>query len=125
MTSQSATNGFLNKLIKSLFTDAFAVVLEIIGVILLVLTLVFGVNPLEGSVVNDAIAGTAFHWILFVTTMPAFIAGCIVGMWTVLSFPLMFVFQIILCWFLGKVIRFLFKTILRPLVYKHKTQKLE
>ena len=111
MTSQIATNGFLDKLIKSLFTDPFAVVLEIIGVILLVLTLVFGVNPFEGSVVNDAIRGTAFHWILFVTTMPAFFAGCVVGMWTVLSFPLMFVLQIILYWFLGKVLRFLFNAV--------------
>ena len=111
MNSQNVTNGFLNKLVKSLFADAFAVVLEIIGVILLVLTLVFGVNPFEGSVVNDAIRGTAFHWILFVTTMPAFIAGCIVGMGTVLAYPLVFVFQIILCWFLGKVLRFLFNAV--------------
>ena len=125
MNSQNVTNGFLNKLVRSLFADAFAVVLEIIGVILLALTLVFNVNPVEVTVVNDAIAGSAFHWILFITTMPAWIAGIIVGMGTVLSLPLMFIFQIILYWFFGKVIRFLFKTILRPSVYKHKAQKLE
>ena len=125
MNSQNVTNGFLNKLVKSLFADVFAVVLEIIGVVLLALTLVFNVNPVEVTVVNDAIAGSVFHWILFITTMPAWIAGIIVGMGTVLSLPLMFVFQIILYWFLGKVLRFLFKTILRPLVHNHKTQKLE
>jgi len=115
MKLQNEKDGILKKLTQMLFADVIAIVFVIIGVILLSLTLVFRVNPVEGSVVNDAIVGTTFHWFLLITTMPAWIAGIIVGMTTFLSFPFMFVFQIIIFWSMAKIVRLSYKTIKRLL----------
>ena len=92
------------RFLRWFFGDWTAVVFMLAGSILLVLTLKFRVNPVEVTVVDDAIAGTNFHLFLLVTTMPAWIAGLVLGLGSFLSFPLMFVFQIIIFGLLGKAV---------------------
>ena len=78
-----------------------------IGVVLLCLTLYFGVNPVEATVVDPLIRGTWFHMLLFITTMPAllvlFIAGDMIA-----GFVLMFFAQICVFWAFGRISLFLF-----------------
>ena len=56
-----------------------ALVTALIGVILMILTLVWRINPVEGSVVPRYLTGTAIGvaviCFLFVTCMPAWISG--------------------------------------------------
>ena len=50
-----------------------------LGALLLSLTLYFRVNPVEGSVVDERVVGSFFHYVLLVTTMPAWIAGALIA----------------------------------------------
>lgn len=95
---------------KKMIPARYVITSALVGVILLSLTLFFRVNPAEGSVVDENIIGTPFHYFLYFTTMPAWIAGIFIGRSTFLSFPLMFLIQIIIFSFLG----FLFYLALRP-----------
>ena len=115
MRSQISKSVFLEKVIKALLSNVVAIIFVIIGNILLALTLLYRVNPAEGSIVDEAIIGTTFHLVLLITTMPAWIAGAVVGMTTFISYPLMFVSQTILYWFLGKLVQLLCKIIISPL----------
>ena len=104
---------------KNIVHEPYVIVSVITGVILLTLTLFFRVNPVEGSVVNESILGTFFHYILLFTTMPAWIAGIFIGFATCLSFPLMFLFQIIIFTFLGLLLRLVHRGIKRHLHSHH------
>ncbi|MGD0655593.1 MAG: hypothetical protein ABSA16_14730 [Thermoguttaceae bacterium] len=95
--------------IKWLRPDIISRVFVIVGVVLLILTLKFRVNPIEGSVVNPAIRGTALHWILLYTTMPAWIAGVTLSDIASVdnyetSVVFMFLIQVPLYYFLGKIV---------------------
>lgn len=94
----------------------------IIGIILLTLTLVFDVNPVEASVVNKEIVGTFFHSFLLVMTMPAYLAGLMTGQFfagrdashpIIIIFSFMFFWQIIFYGLLGKLIHFIYNFFVR------------
>ncbi|MHC4385976.1 MAG: hypothetical protein ACYTEU_10845 [Planctomycetota bacterium] len=95
------------KTLQKIICDPYVIVSILIGIVLMSLTLYFRVNPAEGSVVDKAILGTLFHMVLLLTTMPAWIAGTTVAALTlwVLSYPMMFLFQVILYTGLGLVLR--------------------
>jgi hypothetical protein len=64
---------------RSFWTDRIAIFSAVAGILLMVLTLIWRINPVEGSVVaeflKDNPAGIAVFWFLFVTCMPAWIAA--------------------------------------------------
>ena len=102
--------------IKWLRPDIISAVFVIVGAVLLILTIKFRVNPVEGSVVNPAIRGTTLHYILLFTTMPAWIAGESLSNISFkdsyeFAIALMFIFQVLLYLFLGKVVSFLVSVI--------------
>ena len=82
----------------------------IIGVLLLCLTLYFGVNPADASVVNPLVRGTWIHLILFVTTIPALTVLLVAGD-GIVGFALMFFIQTCVFWTLGRVWALLFSAI--------------
>ena len=72
----------------------------------MLLTLHFNINPVEGSVVPENIRGTGFHIFLFITSMPAWIAGLMASNVLPIPFPVMAcLMQILLYGILGKIIR--------------------
>jgi hypothetical protein len=92
--------------------DIISSVFVIVGIVLISLTVAFRVNPAEASVVNPAVLGTTLHYILLFTTMPAWIAGVLLsGMLYKSSYEfavgLMFLCQVLLYHFLGKIVSFL------------------
>jgi len=91
--------------LRKIMCDPYVIVSVAMGVVLMVLTLHFRVNPVEGSVVAKAICGKPFHYILLITTMPAWIAGVFLGGTTILSYPLMFIFQALFYACLGLLLR--------------------
>ena len=97
----------MKKVLRFLFGSIAADIGMFIGVVLLILTLYFGVNPVEATVVHPLIRGTWFHMLLLITTMPAllvlFIAGDMIA-----GFALMFFVQICVFWVLGRILTFLF-----------------
>jgi len=100
---------YLKRFLVWFFKDVFALTFMTISIVLLTLTLIFRVNPAEGSVVNKAIVGTLFHKILLFTTMPAWIAGVTCGGDTIfLACLLMYFFQIIIYGFIEKGLKGLF-----------------
>ena len=106
----SGSGIMLRKTLRFLVGERIVRVFLIAGVILLFLTLWLGVNPIEGSVVDRRIAGTPFHWILFVATMPAWIAGTLIAAAVFRHidscpgylYPCMFFVQVVLYWAAGK-----------------------
>jgi hypothetical protein len=84
-----------NMTIKNFFKDKLFWIAAIIGTVLMLLTLYFNINPVEGSVVPHYIQGTGIHIFLFITCMPAWIIGYIVGY--LVSFLLPVSFPIIAC----------------------------
>jgi hypothetical protein len=90
------------KTLLSIFGSAAANIFMIIGLVLLGLTLHFGVNPADGSVVDPLVRGTWIHLFLFVTTMPALMVLLVAGD-GIVGFSLMFLIQICMFWALGKV----------------------
>jgi hypothetical protein len=92
--------------LTNLFKDKFFWIGASIGLAFMLLTLHFDINPVEGSVVPEYIQGTGFHIFLFITSMPAWIAGLMVSSVIPVPFPLMAcVIQIIFYGILGKIIR--------------------
>ena len=85
----------------------------IIGVALLGLTLYFGVNPAEYSVVDPLVRGTWIHMFLFVTTMPALMVLLVAGD-GIVGYALMFFIQACVFWTLGKIWALLVSSITRP-----------
>jgi hypothetical protein len=95
--------------IKWFRPDIISIFFALFGVALLILTLEYRINPVEGSVVDPAIRGTSLHWILLVTTMPAWIAGVALtlnasGDNFAVAVVSMFLFQVLLYHFLGKLV---------------------
>jgi hypothetical protein len=85
-----------------IFGSAAVNIFMIIGVVLLGLTLYFGVNPADGSAVDTLVRGTWIPIFLFVTTMPA-LMGLLVAGDGIVGFALMFFVQICVFWSLGKI----------------------
>lgn len=105
----------IGKIVNALLTNWMMLVFTYTGIVLLALTLAFEVNPIEGSVVNETVKGTAFCSLLLITTLPALIAGMlllgILGETTFVSIiflPFMFIVQILLYWIVGKAVWFLY-----------------
>jgi len=73
-----------------------------LGALLMSLTLYFRVNPVEGSVVDERVMGSLFHYVLLATTMPAWIAGALIAgaVWP-LAVVLMYIIQAVLYAMLG------------------------
>ena len=91
------------------FKDKFFWIAAIIGIVLMLLTFHFNINPVEGSVVPQYIQGTGFDIFLFITCMPAWIIGYIVGYLASfllpVSFPVMAcITQILIYGALGKIV---------------------
>jgi hypothetical protein len=97
---------------KKIMLSPYVVASVITGVILLALTLRYNVNPVAACAVDGTINET-FIGILFFTTMPAWIAGMVCGLGTILSLPFMFLFQIIIFIFLGLLLRLIHNAITR------------
>jgi hypothetical protein len=93
-----------------IFGSAAANIFMIIGVALLGLTLYFGVNPAEYSVVDPLVRGTWIHIFLFVTTMPALTVLLVAGD-GIVGYALMFSIQACVFWTLGKLWALLFSSI--------------
>ena len=97
----------MKNVLQFCFGNVTADISMFIGVVLLSLTLYFGVNPVEASVVDPLIRGTWFHMLLLVMTMPALIVWIFIGDSTV---GLVVVFFVQLCTYmaLGRFLDFLF-----------------
>ena len=93
--------------VRKIVCDLYVIVLVLMSVVLMALTLYFRVNPVEGSVVDEAICGKPFHYVLLITTMPAWIAGVFLGGVSILSYPLMFIIQIAIYTGLGILLRWI------------------
>lgn len=96
--------------LKNFFKDKYFWISAIIGLTLMLLTLHFNINPVEGSVVPQYIQDTGIHIFLFITCMPAWILGYIVGYpvsyFLPVSFPVMAcITQFFLYGLLSKIIR--------------------
>jgi hypothetical protein len=107
--------------LKWLRPDVISALFVIIGAVLLALTIIYRVNPVEGSVVDPQIRGTALHLTLLYTTMPAWIAGVsLCGALSASNYEcavlLMFLFQVLIYYALGKIT----KLILAPLCNRCK-----
>jgi hypothetical protein len=93
-------------LLRNLFKDRFFWITAIIGLLFMLLALHFNINPVEGSVVPENIRGTGFHVFLFISSMPAWIAGLTVSSVLPIPFPVLAcLMQILLYGILGKIIR--------------------
>ena len=69
-------------------------------------TLLFDINPVEGSVVPEYIQGTGFHIFLFIASMPAWIVGLMISGVLPVPFPVMAcMIQVLFYGILGKIIR--------------------
>lgn len=68
---------------KRFWKDRIALAFAGTGIVLMVFTIIWRVNPVEGSVVPRFLTGSpvgeAVLWILFVTCMPVWIATVILG----------------------------------------------
>ena len=99
---------------RNFFKDKFFWITGTIGLIFLVFTLHFRVNPFDGSVVPEYIQGTVAHVFLLIATMPAWIVGFIVSRvfpnsFLVVAFIIQFLIYGILCKIIRRGINF-FKT---------------
>ena len=108
MTSMTRTNGF--------WTDRIAIITALVGIVLMILTIVWRINPVEGSVVPDFLTGNPVGrgviWVLVVTCMPVWIIAVALCMllplheraqW-MLSCGAMLVVQGIVYFMIGKLI---------------------
>jgi hypothetical protein len=111
---------------KWLRPDVISCLFVIVGAALLILTLKYRVNPVEGSVVDPAVRGGALHWILLFTTMPAWIAGATLGLTVfgdvaAIEIAFMFLIQTALYYFLGKIVSLAVAVIRKGLLKSDKT----
>jgi len=110
------TRRWMRMELKNIFSDKAAVATAVVGVVLMALTIVWRVNPVEGSVVAPFLSNTAsgrvIHLILLVTCMPVWIVVVSVVTLFVLSteyihylgYALMLVTQGLLFFAIGKLI---------------------
>jgi len=80
---------------KNFFKDKFFWIAAIIGIVLMLLTLHFNINPVDGSVVPQYVQDIRLHIFLFITCMPAWIIGYIVGY--MVSFLFSVPFPVMVC----------------------------
>lgn len=106
----------MKKVLLFLFGSVTADIFMLIGVVLLSLTLYFGVNPVEATVVHPFIRGTWFHMLLLVTTMPALVVLMFAGD-SIVGLVLMFFVQLCVFSTLGRILAFLFS-----FVAQHKSK---
>jgi hypothetical protein len=99
----------MKKILIFLFRSVPSNIFMIIGLLLLCLTLYFGVNPADGSAVNPLVRGTWFSIFLFITTIPALVVLLIAGD-GIVGFALMFFIQLCVFWTLGRVWASIFPT---------------
>jgi len=93
-------------MLRNFFKDKFFWIIATIGLVFMLLTLYFDINPVEGSVVPDYIRGTVIHIFLFIASMPAWIVGLMVSDVLPIPFPVMAcIIQILLYGIFGKLIR--------------------
>ncbi len=104
---------------KKVIPFLYIITLALVGVILLRLTLFFRINPAEATVVDERIVGTPFHCFLLFTTMPAWIAGFVLGGGKSLSFPLMYLVQIIIYSFFGYLL-YLVRRAVGRFLHRHR-----
>jgi len=77
-----------------------------IGLVFMLFTLHFEINPVEGSVVPGYIRGSVFHITLFIAGMPAWIVGLMLSGSLPVPFPVMAcIIQILFYGILCKIIR--------------------
>ncbi len=107
----------MKKVLRFLFGSITADIFMLIGVVLLGLTLYFGVNPVEATVVHPLIRGTWFHMLLLVTTMPPLVVLLFAGD-SIVGLVLMFFVQLCVFSALGRILAFLFS-----FVGRHKSNK--
>jgi hypothetical protein len=94
-------------MLRKFFRDKVMWITGFIGLVLMLLTLHFDINPVEGSVVPEYIQGTGIHIFLFVTSIPAWIAALMVSTVIPVSFPVMAcIMQILLYGIIGKMIHY-------------------
>lgn len=110
--------------VLKIIRDPYVIFSVFMGVLLMVFTMHYRVNPVEGSVVNESIRDTPFHYLLLVTTMPAWIAGAVIEElvlgwvhrdwedWFVVI-PLIFIIQIALYMIFGLTLRLIHRVIIR------------
>ena len=110
MANVGTLGNMTKKILPFIFGSAAANIFMIIGVVLLCLTLYFGVNPADGSVVNPLVRGTWIHIFLFITTIPALMVMLVAGD-DIVGFALMFFMQTCVFWTLGRVWVFIFSSI--------------
>lgn len=100
----------IRKIMLLIFGNAIANIFMIIGVVLFGLTLYFGINPAEGSVVDPLVRGTWIHAFLFIATIPALTVMLFAGD-GIIGFTLMFFSQTCVFWILGRLSALLFSSI--------------
>jgi hypothetical protein len=103
----------LKKIPPLIFGSRAANIFMIIGVVLLCLTLYFGINPAEGSVVDPLVRGTWAHKFLFFASLTAMMVMLFVGD-GIIGIALMFLLQIGVYWGLGKIGVLLFSPVAKP-----------
>ena len=96
--------------LKKFFKDKIFWISAIIGVALMLFTLHFNINPVDGSAVPQYVQDTGLHIFLFFTCMPAWILGYIIGYLVSFLFPITFpamacITQFFLYGLLSKIIR--------------------
>lgn len=91
---------------RKFFKDKFFWITATIGLVFMLFTLHFNINPVDGSVVPEYIRGTGFHVFLFIASMPAWIVGLMVSGVLPVPFPVMAcIIQILFYGILGKILR--------------------
>jgi len=93
---------FLYSVFKDPVTDSFMVV----GALLLVVALHYGVNPADGSVVDASIRDTWVPVALFFATVPAMAVMFVSGGGPI-GTPVMFLVQVAAWWLLGRGVSWL------------------
>jgi len=108
----------MKRILGLAFGNTVANTFMVVGAVLLVLALHFGVNPADGSVVDASVRGTWIPIFLFIATLPAMAAMFLTGGGPI-SLGLMYLAQICVYWALGRGISYLFSTITKDRTNPH------
>jgi hypothetical protein len=107
---QIVVYGIIGKVVSVMSSGRTVAVCIFIGIVLLALAIFYEINPAQESLI-DNVRGKPFYLFLVITNLPALFTGqCLLGMFSsttlryIVLFPFMFVIQIILYGFLGKLL---------------------
>jgi hypothetical protein len=100
----------IRKIVPLIFGSAITNICMIIGVVFFCLTLYFGINPAEGSVVNPLVRGTWIHIFLFIATLPALSLMLVAGD-GIVGYALMVFSQVCVFWIFGRLLSLLFSAV--------------